>query len=122
MSIRDEIFAAADIVRVPVAVPEWGGRAHHLQTLTSAERDAWEMIAFSDEEKDPARRQGLFRAALVVFSMVDEKGSKVFDLSKAKEEARTLATKSAAAVERLYRVAARLSMVEEKDVAELAKN
>jgi hypothetical protein len=58
------------------------------------------------------------RAKLVVRSVVDEDGNRVFR----DQDAPALGEKSAAVLDKLYDVASRLSKVTQEDVEELAKN
>jgi hypothetical protein len=84
---RDEIFAAPDLPRVAVDVPEWGGRVF-VRALTVAEQDS--LFAEGGVEKG-------YNARLVAFCTVDENGGRIFvDADYA-----ALAKKSAVALGRL---------------------
>ena len=65
---RDEILAAPDLPRVPVDVPEWGGRVF-VRALTVGEQDA--LFAEAGAEKG-------YNARLVAFCTVDENGGRLF--------------------------------------------
>lgn len=111
---RDEILGLTDVVIETVDVPEWK-RAVRVRSLTAAERESWEGAVYPGPKET---RVGLIRAALAVRSIIDEQGNRIFG----DDDAESLATKSAAALERVYRVARRLSFVTDSDVEELLKN
>jgi len=90
---RDAILATDDLERETVDVPEWGG-AVVVQALTSRQRALFERRK-SDE---------FDQVALVTRCVVDQNGNRTFG----DQDIETLACKSAAAVDRLYQVAARL--------------
>src|SRR5690606_8148835 len=118
-----------------VRVPEWDSddiEAYVLvRGMTGVERDDWEAAQAPDPEiarnwkrLTAAQRQAFIRqrmqgtrARLVVRCCVDEDGNRIFTDA----DADMLATKSAAALDRIYKVAARLSGVSDDDVAEIAE-
>jgi hypothetical protein len=69
---RDEILAASDLPRVPVDVPEWGGRVF-VRALTVGEQDA----LFADARAQDDAEKG-YNARLVAFCTVDENGGRLF--------------------------------------------
>ena len=109
-----QIEQADDLPTETVAVPEWGGDVL-VGTMTSGQRDAWELTMAAQE--DDARQ---IRASLVAYCLRTEAGKPLFD--DPKTATAMLAGKSAAAMERVYSVAARLNRVLGSDVEELAKN
>ena len=115
---RDGILQADDIKIEEVLVPEWGGWVR-VRGLTATERDDYEQSIVSIDSSG-ARMTDManFRARLVVRCVVDEKGVKLFK----PDDAEILGRKSAAAVDRLWAVAQRLSGLSKEDVAELRKN
>ena len=108
---KEQILAAQDLPTEDVAVPEWGGSVR-VRGMTGSERDAWELLQLDD--KKPAD----IRATLLAFTIVDEKGALVFQ----PEEISALGKKSAKALQRVFRVAQKLSRITEADVKELEKN
>ncbi len=58
------------------------------------------------------------RAKLVALTVVDEQGNRIFK----DEDVKWLGNKSAAALDRIFEVAQRLSGLRDEDVEELAKN
>lgn len=113
---RDDILNANDIETETVPVPEWGGEVT-VKGLSGVERDAWE-IAISMENGKPTKNPRNIRAQLVVRSVVDAEGKKVFRPT----DVEALGKKSGKALDRVYEVAARLSGIRAEDVEEIAKN
>ena len=114
----DLILQADDLPRELVAVPEWGGEVY-VRCMTAAERDDWESSVISLEKggKTKTDMRNL-RAKLVARTVCDEKGERLFSDAQVKE----LGGKSAAALDRLYSVAARLSAITKSDEDELLGN
>lgn len=114
---RDEILNAPDIKTEKVEVPEWGGEVL-VRALSGAERDRFEASIISAHGKKTRRDLRNIRAKLVALCVVDEQGRKLF--SEADIEA--LGKKNAAALDRVFSVAQRLSAVSEDDVDEMIEN
>jgi hypothetical protein len=114
---RAAILAASDIKTETVNVPEWGG-AVLVRGMSGTERDAYEQSILVVNSK--GRKVDLVgaRAKLVVRCIVDEAGHRLFEDG----DAPALAAKSAAAIERVFDVASRLSGLSSTDVEDLAKN
>ena len=115
---REAILSVADITVEQVAVPEWGGMVR-VKGLTGAERDRFEAVLLQDKKR-PNRLEAYvnFRARLVVLSVVDENGNRLFT----DKDVAALGAKSAQALERVYQVASRLAGLNNEDVEELTKN
>jgi len=101
---RAAILAADDLPREPVDMPEWGGRIW-VRALTAGEREAWESKYLGDGVSSGATPVALIRASLAAFACCDEAGKPLFS----EADVPALAAKSAAAVQRVWRVAARLN-------------
>lgn len=114
---RAAILAAQDRKTEVVNVPEWGGGDVIVKAMSSAERDSWESWCTEQRERWGKYAVPNIRASLVVRSLVDEKGERVFGDS----EVELLGEKSGAALDRIFAVAGRLSKITEKDVEELKK-
>lgn len=114
LSLRDQILRADDAQAERVHVSEWGVDVW-VRGLTGAERDAIEDSMVKGRGKIDL---GNFRARLLVKTVVDEDGKRIFN----DEDATALGAKSAAALERLVNVAMRLAGIRAGDVEELAKN
>src|SRR5690606_19506049 len=114
---REAILAAKDLPRELVEVPEWGG-AVYVRALTGAERDQFEASIVEQRGRDVRMAMRNIRAKLVALTVVDEDGQRNFT----DDDVAALGGKSAAALDRLFAVAQRLSGLSKEDVEELAKN
>ena len=115
---RDQIFAADDLKHEDVEVPEWGGTVR-VRALTAGERDQWESSMAGETKNGQAIKVEDVRAKLIAFAAIDvETGERLFTL----DDVTKLSKKSAAAMQRLWLVASRLSLVGAGDVDELGKN
>lgn len=113
---RIDILESNDLAVEEVDVPEWGG-AVIVRALTGSERDAYESEIFSLRGQGKGVEYNLsnIRAKLSARTIVDEEGVRVFtdaDIVK-------LGLKSAAALDRVFSVAQRLSRLTPEDVKEL---
>lgn len=115
---RDEILGASDRATVDVEVPEWAGTVR-VRALSGAERDAYEsgIVQLSASGAKSINLKNL-RGRLISLSCVDDDGRRVFS----DEDAIALGDKSAAALERIFDVARKLSGLTEDDVEELAES
>lgn len=114
---RDAILNAPDIQTETVSVPEWGGEVI-VRGLTALERDRFDIAIINQDGKQIKMNLLNARAKLVALTVVDETGKQIFK----DEDVAALSQKSAAAVDRIYSVAQRLSGISDKDVEELEKN
>lgn len=114
---KDEIFAADDLPREAVNVPEWGGSVY-VRTMTGADRDSFE--AKSIELKGDSQVTNLvnLRARLVAMTTVDESGKRLFSES----DIARLGEKSSRALQRVFEVATKLNALSKNDVEELTGN
>jgi hypothetical protein len=114
---KDAILSSDDLPKELVAVPEWGGEVY-VRCLTAAERDDWEAsVMHMEGNKTKANLQNL-RAKLVARTVCDEDGARMFE----DKDVVALGAKSAAALDRLYTVAAKLSKISKNDEEELLGN
>lgn len=117
---RDDILTADDIEIEEIEVPEWGGKVR-VRGLSGAERDRFERSVVHQEGKSGMQfRMELanFRAKLVALSIVDSSGKLMFNTA----DVQKLGTKSAAALQRIFNVAQRLSGLSQSDIEDLTKN
>lgn len=114
---RDAILQAQDLPTERVVVPEWNGEVL-VRALTGAERDTFEQSIVEQRGKSTRMNLQNLRAKLVALTVVDEEGKRLFS----DEDAKLLGQKSAAALNRIFEVAQRLSGLRDEDVEELAKN
>lgn len=119
---HDEILGADDIQFEVVSVPEWGGDVR-VKGMTGQERDEYEgdIIRYSTKKKPGEDREALnladMRAKLCSFTIVDEDGKRLFS----EKDVRKLTLKSAAALQRVFKVAQELSGITDEDLDELAE-
>lgn len=114
---REAIFAVADIKTEEVFVPEWNGSVY-VKGLTARERDEYETAVVTTRGKDVQVNRRNIRARLVVMTVVDAEGNRLFGDTDLK----ALGEKSAAAIDRLFGVAQKLSGLSPEDEEDLAKN
>lgn len=114
---KDQILEADDLRTEDVEVPEWGGTVR-VRSLVGSERDAFEasLIVVRGNGKREVRLANM-RARLVALTVIGEDGVRVFDETDVKR----LGEKSAAALDRVFDAARKLSKMSEKDVEELAE-
>lgn len=116
---KDEILAMVDLEIQPVFIPEWKNKCIYVKGLTGTERDEFEeSVYLSKSGGDSGNNFKNFRAKLVAMTACDENGNRLFTL----DDTEALGKKSAAALERIYKVAEALSGFRKKDVDELTKN
>ncbi len=111
---RDEILKAEDIKTERVDVPEWGGTVI-VKSLTGRQRDEFEGSMIEQRGRRAVMNTANMRAKLVAWSVVDETGERLFSNADIGD----LGEHSAAAVNRIYNVAARLSGLSDEDVDEM---
>lgn len=114
---KEAILAAQDVTTEVVEVPEWGGSVR-VRGLTGSERDAFEGEVIQRNGKDVKTNTRNIRARLVVLSVVNGDGSRMFSF----HDIEALGEKSARALDRIFAVASKLSGLRDEDVAELAEN
>lgn len=115
MAILDaaSILAVQDAVQETVAVPEWGGDVI-IRGMTGTERDAFEALVRPGGTLDLRN----YRSRLLVRVLVNESGTRIFTDAQASE----LGKRSAAVIDRLYDVAARLSGLSDAAQEEMEGN
>jgi len=90
----------------------------YVRGLTGTERDDFEKKVFLDKDGNENERFKNFRAELIVRTVVNEKGDKIFDMG----DVTKLGTKSAKELNRIFEVAQRLSGLGKEDIDDLTKN
>lgn len=114
---KEDILKADDLEREECEVPEWNGSVI-VRALNGKERDDYEASCVEQRGKDMHRNLRNVRAKLVVRSVINEDGERLFE----DRDANALGLKSAAALDRVFTVAARLSRLSDEDVEELAQD
>jgi hypothetical protein len=94
---REQILAARDVAARELDIPEWGGRIR-LRAMTGVDRDEY-MTALAAAQKagEEGQRWHRLMALLVVLCAVDADGNRIFE----RDDAESLAAKSAAVLERI---------------------
>lgn len=113
---RDAILNASDIETEEIEVPEWGGVVR-VRGLSGTERDQFEQSMVEKRGKKREVNLANVRARLIALSVVDAQGNRLFGDA----DVAALGRKSAAALERVFDVARRLSGLNDEDVDELAQ-
>lgn len=110
---REAILAVQDTAIELVAVPEWGGSVY-VKSLTGRERDSFEAGLVSHDGKNIVKYDDI-RARLVSRTACDSMGKRLFT----EADVYDLTKKSAAALQRVFEVAQRLSGIAEGSVEEV---
>lgn len=113
---REDILKVDDIQVELIEVPGWGGNVF-VKGMTGAERDRFEASVIDVNSKKQRIDMTDLRAKLCAETICDEGGKKLFTPSDIKE----LTKKSAAALQRVFEVAQKLSGITDDDVEELAE-
>lgn len=113
---RDSIMKADDRPVEEVECPEWGGTVL-VRAMTGEERDAWETAVMQASRDPSGKATANATSKVIVKCMVDEDGNRLFKDS----DAGALGKKNAAAINRVWGVAARLSGLRNEDVEALGK-
>lgn len=114
---RDQILEAKDLETREVDVPEWGGTVL-VRALSGTDRDAYEASLVQIRGKQQVPNLANIRAKLVARAVVDEDGNRLFTDADIK----ALGQKSAAALGRVFTVAAEMSGLDDKDIEEIEGN
>ncbi len=113
---RDEILDIQDIVIEEVDVTEWGGSVY-VKGMTGAERDKFEVSIVKTRGKQASVNMQNIRAKLAAQSICDKDGKRLFTM----KDVNALGEKSAAALQRVFNVAQRLSGISDDDLEELSE-
>ena len=116
---REEILAKLTLRAEIVDVPEWGGTVR-VRELTGSERDKYE-AALVKMQKGTGKTDLTMdnaRARLVALASIDKDGSRLFS----EADVGRLGNLSAAALSRVFDVAATLSKITADDLEELSGN
>lgn len=114
---RDQILEAKDLETREVDCPEWGGSVL-VRALSGTDRDAYEASLVQIRGKQQVPNLANIRAKLVARAVVDEDGNRLFTDADIK----ALGQKSAAALGRVFTVAAEMSGLDDKDIEEIEGN
>mgnify|MGYP007032671149 FL=1 len=109
---RDDILGSDDLSLERVDVPEWNG-VLYVRVMTAGERDQFESEVAGVGKR--FKNMSNLRARLVCLVGCDENGNRLFEAG----DAVALGAKSAAAVDRVFSVAAKLNGFTSQDIDEL---
>lgn len=112
---KEQIINADDLKVIRVPVPEWGGDVY-VRTMTAAERDKLESWIVSFQNGRQQFNMSNFRAKIAALVLCDESGKRLFTDS----EAELLASKSAAALNRILEAALSLNAMTASEIEQLA--
>jgi hypothetical protein len=114
---KEAILAANDLKPQEVSVPEWGGSVL-VASMTGEARDEWEQSLVSKVNGKAETNLANIRARLVAATVVDEAGKRLFTA----QDVTALGKKSAAALERVCKVAQKLNGLGDSDLEDLKGN
>ena len=114
---RDAILAAKSLRTEEVKVPEWGGTVL-VRELSGRERDEWEASLAVMRGKTMVPDVANIRAKLAARTIVGDDGEPVFT----QQDVAALGELSAAALDRVFDVASRLSGLNPEDVEAMTGN
>lgn len=114
---RDMILKASHLRTEEVAVPEWGGSVL-VRELNGRQRDEWEASLAVQRGRQMVPDVANMRAKLVARTVVGDDGEPVFT----QQDVAALGELSAAALDRVFEVASRLSGLNPDDLEDMAKN
>jgi len=114
---RDAILAAKSLRTEEVDVPEWGGTVL-VRELSGRERDEWEASLAVQRGKTMVPDVANIRAKLAARTIVGDDGESVFT----QQDVAALGELSAAALDRVFDVASRLSGLNPEDVEAMTGN
>jgi hypothetical protein len=116
---KEEFLKKRPVRFEDVEIPEWDAKVRVKELMSSA-RDKWEQSNLQDAGKGQMKlRLQNARARLVAASVIDpDSGELVFT----DEDVLAIGGQSAAVIDRIYDVAARLSGITENDLEEITKN
>lgn len=115
---RDAILGLDDLQVEEVTIPEWKNMVVCVHSLDGTERDALEESMTKVKGKKAEVNFKNMRAKLVVRASYDQDGNRLFQDT----DEVAVGKKNAAALQRIFEVAARLSGITSEDVEELTKN
>jgi len=114
---KQELIDAPDIVTEEVYVPQWGGSVL-VRTMTELQRGKILAALYEQRANGQVLRLQELQLRFCGCSIVDESGKRMFS----DQELAILGKKSAAAIQVIFEVVARLNGLSNEQVEELSKN
>ena len=117
---KDDFLKADDLAPEEIDLSDLPGYTGTVlvRGLTGRQRDEFEASIMERRGKQMVPNVANIRAKLIAKCVVDEDGERLFSDA----DAEALGAKSAAALDRIYETAARLSGLSDEDVEEMAEN
>ena len=106
MLSRGEILTKVNLKKEKISIPEWGGDVFVSQ-MTGESRDEWESFLIESKTKQSKN----FRACLVVSTLVDDKGERIFQFSDIQEVGKL----SFSSLDKICEVAQRINGIGNQD-------
>ena len=114
---KDLILKQDDLQLKGVDVPEWGGHIY-VRGLTGTERAKWESYVVSVTKNGKPKPNANLRESVLIYALCDASGKRLFK----DEDAHLLAEKNGAVIEKLFKIAADLSGLNDEDIEAAEKN
>ncbi len=116
---KADIIECEDLETEDVDVPEWGGTLR-VRQMNALDRDSFDLyvVRLKEDGKSSEVNRRNLRAALFVRSVIDEEGERVFS----DDDVETVGRKNGVAVDRVFAVASRLSLMGKDDAGDIEKN
>ena len=114
---KEDILKVQDLQFEEVDVPEWGGKVK-VRMMTGTERDSFEQSIMKTEGKEIVRDMANMRAKLLVRTICNEDGKRIFT----DKDIDVIGGKSAAALVKVFEVAQRLNKLSASDAESSEKN
>ena len=115
---RDDILGADDLERRTIKVPEWGGSVI-AQEMTGLIREEFEGAVVSLNGTDPLKNTENVRAQLLVFTLIDEDGNRLFSGA---DDVEALGAKSGKALVRVCEVVQEMNGLGADEMEELTED
>ena len=115
---RSTILGATDLKIEECDVSKWWGDVVFIKSLSGIDRDAFESSMFEGRGKDRKENLANLRARLLVKTIVDENGGRLFT----DKDVRALGNKNAAPLDKCFAQSRKLSGMSDEDVEEMVKN
>ena len=118
MLTRESILAAQDLKTESVAVPEWGGEVM-IRVLSGAQRDRLDAFLARTLDKDGKLKDPTgMRTLVCVLACCDAQGAALFK----PEDVDALKAKSSAALDRVFKAAAKLNGLGDAGIEDAREN
>ena len=114
---KEDILKIHDLQFEEVEVPEWGGKVK-VRMMTGTERDSFEQSIMKTEGKEIVRDMSNMRAKLLVRTICNEEGKRIFT----DKDIDLIGGKAAGAIEKVFEVAQRLNKLSASDAESSEKN